>query len=246
MSRSALVLVCLAVLAVGCRKKSSDEFFKLEAEATMLVDREGDDAWLSADMERIAAGLAAVPENTLEKDRAVALVAKIRAEQRRLEAERKADEQEVAAREKRAANQPGPSFPRDPEPLPAPVAVDAGADAGPPSEPWAGMDEKTFLTLFGKCVASAPAMALPDGGAATAHRVRDEPACQKRFGAPPAETFFLFGPGGLWGRTQRTTTTVTVDAGVVTTQPPPAPPPLGEKILTLPGAPIPEGYKKAE
>lgn len=246
MSRSALVLVCVAVLAVGCRKKSSDEFFKLEAEATMLVDREGDDAWLSADMERIAAGLAAVPENTLEKDRAVALVAKIRAEQRRLEEERKAAEKEAGERERRAAGQP--SFPSDPAPVaaPAPPAVDAGVDAGPPSEPWAGMDEKTFLTLFGKCVASAPAMTLPDGGAATAHRVRDEPACQKRFGAPPAETFFLFGPGGLWGRTQRTTTTVTVDAGAVTTQTPPAPPPLGEKILTLPGAPIPEGYKKEE
>ncbi|MFZ5438966.1 MAG: hypothetical protein ACOZQL_03100 [Myxococcota bacterium] len=239
MSRLLLALCCLLAVS-ACRKKSSDEFFKLEAAATMLVDRDGDDAWASDEMERIATGLSAVPDSALEKDRATALVEKIRGEQRRVKAEREAAAKEVAARPPPPT---GPSFPAEPAPAPPPPE-DARPDAGPPSEPWAGMDEKTFLSLFGTCVRGAPAMALPDGGAATAHRVLDDASCQKRFGAPSAETFFLFGPQGLWGRTHVTTVVKTVDAGAPAAPPaakePPPPPP----VMLLPGAPLPEGYQR--
>ena len=241
--RVAPVLCCLALTLsmTGCRPKTYQPFYALEADQSTLISREGDDAYVSPALEPILAGLDAVPENAREKARALELAARLRAEQSRVRLERVPKEKVAQGDpfEGRLAPQP---LKAAPPPEPAPVAA-GPVDAGPP-EPFAGMSEKDFVAKFGRCFAAGAPSTGDDGGAATTQVVIDDAACQKRFGQPGVKTSFVFTAAGLWGtRTQTQTRVETPEA------PKPAPVPVaaadaGERVLLVPGAPIPEGYRK--
>lgn len=237
------LLVCVVLLA-GCRKKSSPEFYKLEGAQSTLVAQEGDDAYVSPEMATLIAQLNAVPEDVIEKPRAIELAARLSGEKARVTAERveKPKPPEVDPFEGRTTDV-------EPEQTPPPVVVEeevAVVDAGPgdPGEPSAGMDEATFDKLFGKCFSKGPNATVGKGLAATTKVLVSSPDCQKRLGTPGSKTSYLFVDGGVWGTAvERVEVTVTVDAGQA--PPPPPPPDAGEPILTFPGAPMPSGYEKA-
>ncbi len=234
-----ITLVCclaLALVSSSCRKKTYEAFYKLEAQQSSLISNDGDDAYLSPEMDVVLAGLAAVPENAREKERADALLAKLTAEKQRVQAER-------------AAPPPTPSEPAAPPPLiatvepvkPAPVAAAEGpVDAGPP-QPFAGMSEKAFLAAFGACFSSGPATTTQDGGAATGQVVKNDADCIKRFGTAGATTTFLFTSAGLIGkRTETTSETKKEVKPEPTAAPKPTePPPEPQPVLRIMGAPQP-------
>ena len=240
-----LLLLCLLVapLLSGC-KKSSPEFYKLESNQATLVAREGDDAWGSPEMDAIAAGLSAVPDDALEKPRAQALAAKIAAEKARVEAER-VPAVKVAAPDPFAGRFPPPqAVEATPPPPEEPAEAAAPSDGGEgPTQPWPGMDEKSFVARFGACFGAGPAAALPDGKPASAYVLSGKPDCQKQFGVPNGVVSYLFTEKGLWGKA--TETTQVRDAGTILLPQPPAPPVPAPPppILTTPGAPLPEGYE---
>lgn len=244
--RLTLILPCvLAALVVsGCAKKSSKEFHKLSADQELLVLRDGDDAWVSAEMSTILGGLEAVPENTIEKPRAAALVEKIKAERARVEQERaEAAKPRPAPEDPFAGRLPSAS---GAVVEPAPAAADQGAtDGGAPQapRPFLGMSEALFTQLFGACVSPGPTVKLSSGAdAATVLELTKSPECRKKLGVEQAEgsTVFLFGPKGL--AEQVTTTIGIIDGGQIITpgRQPPTPDP-GPPQLTIPGAPVPEG-----
>jgi hypothetical protein len=238
--RAWLFVVATCVLSLAaCRKQSSEAFHRLDAQQSVLISRDGDDAYVSSEMDAIIAGLNGVPDNALEKDRAVALAGKLRAEQRRVREER-------TPPVVNATPQPPPEPLRNlfpPEPA-APVAAQPTPveDAGPPQDPWAGMEEKEFLALFGRCFSPGDSATAPDGGVAKTHVVRDQQDCARHAQPGVTKTLFLFVDGKLWG----TRGVTIIDAG------PPPPPVLkpvaaadaGERILTIPGAPVREGYER--
>lgn len=247
MRLSALLTCALAVLVVtGCAKKSSKEFHRLSSEQEVLVLREGDDAWVSAEMAAIQSGLEQVPENTLEHDRAVALVEKIKGERARVERE-KAE----AAAPTPAAQPTPPQLPTADQPAATPAAEPlaaepaAAADGGAPAaaQPWLGMPEAEFSKRFSACVSAGPKTKLSTGADADAvYAVNATAECQKQLGGaqPGGRTVFLFGPKGL--AEKATFVTETIDGGQIITpgRQPPTPDP-GPPQLTIPGAPVPEG-----
>lgn len=223
-------LPCLALMiASGCQKQSAPEFYKLESQATILIDGEGDDAWLSAQMEELAAGLQKIPPDAIEGPRAAALLARINAERGRLLALR------AKPREVSAVGSPSPSFP-------SPAAAVASAepaepiDAGPASEPMPtpGMPEVDFVKLFGACFTKGAPLTL-QGKQATSQVVTNSTSCVKRFGGGEGQVSYLFADGKFAG----TRTTVRQ-----TTQLPPLPPKpvepvdAGEPRLFYPGQPL--------
>jgi hypothetical protein len=241
-----LLLLCVlaGLLLSGCRKKTSPEFYKLEADQSILISRDGDDAYASPEMAAIINGLQAIPENMVERPRALELAAKLTAEQSRVASERAA-----AGKEKppEAVKDPyAGRLQRDKVVEVAAPPPDDADDAGEPM-PYFGMDEATFGSLFGRCFAQGPTMRIADGGAATSQVLGPNPECQKRHGTPGSVTSYLFVDGGVWGKHVETTTVV--DAGPPPPPPPPpppaAPPDAGEPILTIPGAPLPEGFQKS-
>ncbi len=228
-------LLFLGVLFLGlsCRKQSSAEFYRLEADYSILVAREGDDAYGTGQMERILNGLENVPAEALEGPRAVALVATIKAEQERVRAER------LPAP---PVQQPASPF-LGVESSAAPATkepVDSGTvDAGPP-EPFAGMAEKDFLAFYGSCFEAGPATNI-DGGRGTSHVLVARPECQKRFGTVGSTTSYLFVGSGLWGKRTETTTWVEVDAGTrIQAVPRPSEDETPQPLLVIPGAPMPQ------
>ena len=236
--RFVLSLCVVALLLTGCRKKSSPEFYKLEGAQDVLIDQRGDDAYVAPEMASIIAGLAAVPDDALEKPRAQALVTKLVAGAARVKAER-------TEPPKLPAVDPFPGLapyvaPVDPPP-PAPVeeVVDAGE-----AEPWAGMDEATFAKRYGTCFSKGPNTEVSRGVPATSQVLASSVDCQKRLGTPRGTTSYLFVDGGVWGKV--VATYALLDAGARPQPPPPpaAPPDAGEVFLTIPGAPLPEGYPK--
>jgi hypothetical protein len=245
-----VLLLCLllpALMLTGCRKKSSKEFHKLEADQSILVAREGDDAYVSPEMDAIIAGLQAIPGDALEKERAAALVATLSAEKARVQAEKAAAAAPKPPPEDPFAGRTPEPTPSNPEPTPPPeeAAPAEAADAGEPAEPWSGMDEKRFVAKFGSCFSAAPEATLPDGQKASAYVLNSKDAkCQKQFGLPDTVVRYLFTARGLWGKA--TETVQTRDAGVITLPVPPQPPPTAPPppIITTPGAPQPEGYDK--
>ena len=236
-----LPLLVLALWGLSsCRKQSSEAFHKLDAQQSVLISRDGDDAYVSPEMDQIITGLNAVPENAIEKDRAVALTGKLRAEQRRVREEQAAAAAAAAAPEPVAAPRPLANL-SPPEPVEPVAAPPPAVDAGRPSDPWAGMEEKEFLTLFGRCFSSDEAAKTPDGKAAKTFAVRDLSGCERHGQAGATKTLFLFVDGKLWGKRSVTT----LNAGAPPAPPPPAPViDAGAAILTIPGAPLPEGYER--
>ena len=191
-------------------------------------------------MDAVLNGLQAIPEDAIEKPRAQALATKIIAEQTRLEAEQ-AKPPPPAPVDPFAGRLPSAQPPPEKSPEnPETAEVDAGELA---DQPWPGMQEQAFVTRFGGCFSPGPKAALPDGRAASAYVLSASPACQKQFGAAGAGVSYLFTDKGLWGKA--TETVVIRDAGTVLLPGNPAPPPAPAKppIITIPGAPLPEGYE---
>ncbi len=229
-----------ALVLLGCRKKSSPEFFKLESEQSILVARDGDDAWLSPQMDAVLSGLQAISDEAIEKPRAQALASKIVAEQARLKAEQ-ARPPPPAPVDPFAGRLP--SAPPPPENPETAELIDAGELS---DQPWPGMLEQAFVARFGVCFSPGPKATLPDGQAASAYVLSASPACQKQFGAADARVSYLFTDKGLWGKA--TETVVIRDAGamVLPVRPAPPPPPPSSKppaSISIPGAPAPEGYE---
>lgn len=232
-----VVLILLALCGAGCSKKSSKEFHRLAADQEILVTREGDEAWASPEMDAIAAGLTTVPPDALEKERAIALVAKIAAEKARVLAEREANKPPprpvVAPPEFARPTEEASPPPTDP---PEDQPVDAGRIL---LEPEQGMSEAEFTKLFGSCFSKGPVNKLSSGADATSVQVlASTPACQKRFGTGMAngQTLFLFGPKGL---VEKATVVIQeLDAGqqVIPGRQPPTPDP-GPPVMTIPGMP---------
>ncbi len=230
--RKVLVL-CVALLFVtGCRKKSVPEFYALESSAGLLVNRGGDDAWTSPEMDAVVTGLQAIPSGSLEAPRAAELLAKINAERARLAVETS----ERDRLQKERASRPPPSLAVF-DARPAPVEVAEPVDAGPPPEPkpTAGMPLAEFSKLFGACFKAGPPLEIPGAQKASSQLVLDTPPCRKRFGTREGDTSYVFADGKFAGtRTSKSTTTITViDAG----PPPPPPPPPPELGLRYPGQP---------
>lgn len=208
------VLVVAALLALSSCKRTYEPYYALEAAQSLLISRDGDDAYVSDEMDELIAGLRSVPNNAREKEKADALVKTLLAEQQRVRTERlpppeppktedplaallRASAAESAREEQAAQATPPPVVPQV-------------VDAGPPKAPFPGMDEAAFVSLFGGCFTPGPAAASSDGGAGTSQVVRDTPECRARFGAGTGRTTFLFGSNGLWA----TRTETVVDGGM--------------------------------
>ena len=233
-----LSLCVVALLLPGCRKKSSPEFYKLEGAQEVLIAQQGDDAYVAPEMASIIAALSAVPDDALEKPRAQQLVAKLVAGTARVKAER-VEPPKLPAVDPFAGRLTPYQAPV--EAPPAPEVIDAGEP-----EPWAGMDEATFAKRYGSCFSKGPKTEVGRGVPATSQVLAPSAECQKRLGTPGGTTSYLFVDGGVWGKVVETY--AVLDAGP-RAQPPPPPPPApprdaGEPILTIPGAPLPEGYQK--
>lgn len=238
-----LLLLCVleALLLSGCRKKTSPEFYQLESQQSVLISREGDDAYVSAEMATVIAGLQAIPEDALEKPRAAELVVKLTAEQARVNAER------VPFVRPPPSEKSPPPLPPEPGTQAAPEEPAADqADAGPPPvvQPWPGMEEKVFLERYATCFTAGAKTTLPDGKPATQYALNPSTDCQKKYGAKDTRLSYLFTGKGLWGKASETTSVVDAGTLLIPGTPPPPPPPPGPPILTTPGAPVPEGYEK--
>lgn len=240
--RASLLLLCALtfLLVSGCKKKSSPEFYRLESDQSILVSRDGDDAWVSPEMAAIVTGLEGIAENAIEKPRALNLIAKIDAEKSRVLAERTEAPRPPPTANPFAGRQFGEPSPQS-EPLPdAPAdSVDGGLAE---VEPWNGMPEPLFVTRYGTCFSPGKPGVLADGGATSTQVVSSSADCQKRFGGGAGSvTTFVFTARGLTEKI--TETTQQLDAGTLTIPGKPAPPPAdpGPPVLTIPGAPVPEG-----
>ncbi|MDP1825949.1 MAG: hypothetical protein Q8L48_21980 [Archangium sp.] len=230
-----IVLLCLLMGLSGCRKKTSAEFYNLESRQSILIAREGDDAFDSDEMKAVLVGLDAVPEDTIEKPRAAALASKLRAEQARVARERAPKPKDPPPADPFAGRFPPTDSAPAPEAVPGVVSTDAGS-----LELVAGMEEKTFVALFGKCFSPGPPGRISDGGVATTQVVGPSADCVKRFGAPGSVTSYLFTRSGYWGKSE-SRVVVVVDAGVA---PGPAVEPTERQpVRLMPGAPVPEGYE---
>ncbi len=243
--RAALITCLLLSLTLsGCKKKTSAEFYRFEGEHSVLVSREGDDAYESPEMDEVLAGLRAIPEDALEKPRAVALVATIVSEQARVKAEQLKAAAAAAPDDVNARFEALKSA-RVVEELAA-TEADAGAQAAGVIEPTKGMSEAEFLKAFGACFSRGEPFTMPDGGTATTQLLRDDAKCQAQHGTPGASTRWLFVSGGLFAKLVETssskssTSTSVVDAGRPA---PPPPPPEPEPVLVIPGAPVSPRYE---
>ena len=234
--RFLLVLALIALSVAGCRKKSSPEFFKFEADHSILVAREGEDAYVSPEMDVILAGLQAVPAEAIEKPRAETLAAKILAEKTRLTASRVVKPTPPPVDPFAGRLTGTGSSPVEPAPDSTPE-TDAG-DLPPPST---GLDLATFLQRYGRCFTEGAPTQLPNGVAATTQVLKSGADCQK-LGTAGATTLYLFVDGKVWGKATQTETVVVVDAGPPPAKPAPPPPPdagEGETMLQIQGAPQP-------
>lgn len=232
----ALVSLAALVALTGCRKKSAPEYYGWESNHSILVSRDGDEAYSSADMDAVVAGLQAIPADTVEGPKAAALLAKIAAERARIQAEA----QEAAAP---AAKEWVPPTIVASEVKPPTGEAPSVRDAGPPAAPWAGMSTAELIKYFGSCMKAGDKVTVPGLGEAETYVVQKTGDCEKKYGSnqPDTDTLFLFVKDRLTGqRTQTKTTTIIdagaypsiIDAGIVGG----APAPL------LPGMPTPPGY----
>lgn len=238
--RLVLLLCVMTGLLSGCRKKTSAEFYKLDGAQSVLIARDGDDAFVSPEMDTIIAGLQAVPEDSVEKPRAIELATKLASEKARVAAQRVPKAAPPPQGDPFAGRVFGAPTPVAPPPEPEPI------DAGDPDQPSAGMDEKTFERIFGTCFTKGPDTTAERGVPAKTKLLKSSPDCQKRLGTPGASTTYLFVDGGVWGTVVETRTPVDAGPPVLIPGPPPAAAPdAGEPILTIPGAPLPDGYQKA-
>jgi hypothetical protein len=232
--RSALSVI-LVVLVVGgsfgCRKKTAPQYYDLESRYSVAITRDGDDAYSSAEMDGIVAGLSAIAPDTVEGPKAVTVLERIAAARARL-----AQEKAEAAR----AIQPtvAPTFDRDPSPTPtAPPA--AAPDAGDPAEPTGGMGIEDFRRIFGLCMTDVGPLDSP-GTTEKAHGFtnQDSVICRTRLHLDEnSKATYVFTGGRLTERRLERSVLTMVDAGP---QPVAAPPPPIQAQY-VPGMPAPGG-----
>jgi hypothetical protein len=230
--RNIVVLVVgLALVVLGCGKKSSKEYFEAQRRYESLLTQEGDGAYLTVEMKTISEALAAVPPRALEYERAQALVAKIASERGRLEQERSALASAATADEPATS----PSFQPSLLATDVPGATLEAFDAGSDDFPSGGMLEALFQEKYRGCVTGPELIALDGQGQVPAYKVDETSACQKKLGVTGATRFFFI-KGALAGKISSTLTrTVSVvDGGGTTTIPGATQPYLG-----VPGAPRP-------
>lgn len=237
-------LVLVVGLFAGCRPKTSPEYYKAEADYSVLVSAQGDDAYADPKMADVLARLKAIPANVREAQLVQALIAKIEAEAKRVAEEKATSDKAMAAADVPTApmNLGSDPSPRRDSPganLPPPAVgpADGGAPSAP--KPYGDMPKEEFLKWYGGCVDQGPDVqlaAFPKKGAG--YQVKDRADCQQRLGVGPGQTSFVFVEGKLKGQVTRTETRTetVVDAG-----PRPSPPPPERKDFSIiPGGPIPD------
>ncbi len=149
-----LAFVAFGVLALSCRKTSSKAFYEAQSQYEIVAAREGEEAYLSGQLEPIVAKLNSVETGAQEYASAQALVQKIAAETARLKAEqlaRNAVEPAAAAGDRPSSGfASGSAKPEVPEPADATPARDAGSpfDNGPQGN----MSAEAFAAQYKSCV----------------------------------------------------------------------------------------------
>lgn len=214
MSMRTLVIVLLgaSLWLGGCRKKSAPQFYSLESTYSILVARDGDEAYADPAMDEVVQGLKAIAPETVEGPRAAKLLEAIGVERARLAAE-----QAEVARLDAAGKVPRPQLPSLLSPTRA-ATVDAGraaVDAGQ-SLPWAEMPLHEFNRLFGRCMEPPAETELAGLGKVLSFAVLGQPTCREQFKVPDdTRLLYVFKDGVLRGeRTERRTVTIQ-DAGVI-------------------------------
>lgn len=229
--RSIGLVVVLFVALTACGKKTYKKFYELQSQQSVLIADQADDAYVSPEMEGIVAGLDAVPDNAIEKERAQALSATLKSEKARVVAARKAPPPAPPV-----AAAPRPSFaaasPTTAQPQQPVAQVDQAPDAGP-SLPTMGMDEAAFTKAFGLCFLPQPAQKANDGTELKVQQVRDSADCTKKYGTAGSTTMYLFGKKGL----QATRTVTYFDAGAPAAPVQAAPVDAGSPNVFVPGMP---------
>lgn len=236
-----VVLLCLAAALPGCRKKSAPQFYQLESTWSIMVARDGDDAYQDPVMDQVVTGLEQIPPDAIEGPKASELLAKIAGERARLAAEKAAAEKLEAAAATERASLPSLFEPPAAAPAADPAAARAAVDAGPP-RPFSGMTREAFQKAWGDCTEAAGELEVPGLGAMTGFAVQDRYACRQRLGVPEdARHVFLFKDGKL--KVERTEK-VQPPAPPKPAAPPPSEgtPDGGDRIMYVPGAPLPPGY----
>lgn len=237
-------VVVMALLLAGfsaCGKKTYKRFYELDARQSVLIASQGDSAYELPEMDDLIIDLEAVPENAREKDRAIALVTKLKAERARVKAETALAETPI--------NPTSPTPPSSPSTVDRPLASPRPAgtvDAGPP-EPYAGMSLDDFRAQFGACFQTVDPIAQPDGSKAAAELLLSSTECQARFHGAGDKTFFLFKDDKLFATRSETLSRVILDAGVKAPERPALPPGYdGGTVLYVPGGPRPPGSYQRE
>ncbi len=211
--RLLLLVLCVIVFLAGCGKKTAKEFYPAKGRYDVLVAREGDDAWLTDEMDALSKVFAAIPPRAIESPQAQALVETIAKERARVTAER-------AEAARAAAEQPAPEAPVFDAPAAAetvqPATPAAPGAAEEDDSPQGGMPLADFRSKYASCVVDKGLIEV-NGAKSPGFAVSDSPACLKQLKAPAGTTFF-FTNERLAGRvvTSVTRTTVILDAGTTT------------------------------
>jgi hypothetical protein len=174
-------LVVLAGLALSaCRKKTAPEYYQLESNASILADRDGDDAWAGDEMSSVLTSLRAIDPEAVEGPKAQALISKIEAQRARVAK----DKAEAAAAITNVAPRVTVRLFDDPKNAAAAAAAPT-PDASVPDRPWGGMAVADFQKRFGSCMTAEGEKQVPGLGAAMVFAVKnDVPSCRKTYGLP--------------------------------------------------------------
>lgn len=235
----ALTVLALALVIAGtsgCRKKSYKAFYDAERSYRVLVAQEGDDAFLTSEMEQVLVVLRAVPPGAPEEAKAQALVTSIEQERARITAERA---QEAAAKAEGAAPPTQADF-GTPSAIESPPAAAVEAVPAGPGTPQPGMDETEFKRQFAACVTGPEVIELPTGKH-PAYTGADDERCRKRLGTS-ATTKFFFINNKLAGRAISQVNAAAVAAAEKARREAEAAQANAKKeeFLIVPGAPLPK------
>jgi hypothetical protein len=239
-----MLLLCAGLALSACRKKSAREYYQLESTYSIMVARDGDDAYADPVMDQVLTQLRAIDPATVEGPKAAELAQKIDAERGRLAAEKAAAAAELAAQAAAAANAKSlPSLLDAPQNRPPPDAV-AAVDAGP-GTPYAEMAISEFNKRFGACMDPPAESEVPGLGKTVTFAVKKTTACATQFKVPDdTRLLYVFKDGVLRGERTEKKTLVMLDAGAPAAAPAPAPveqpSDAGPRAPYVPGMPYPQ------
>lgn len=230
------LLVSLMLFA-GCNKKTATDYYQAKSTYEVLVATEGDDAFGDPRLARIEATLATVPRGTEEHPLALALLAKIASEKRRV-----ADENAPPPRAPPEAPSPSTGFFADRDRAAEQVRRETEASNNPPPL-VTGMTEAELLKHHGRCVSRIGELEVPpEKAAGVGYQAVASAECQARLKVPAGDvTLFLVG-GQFVKWMQRVEEQVTLDAGLVTSTTTVEIDGGTVQRMVMPGMPIPDGY----